>query len=87
MSFGRLEESTHLEKVAGWFGVAAMTVFWGIWREINNKIFNNSTRSPESTFHACASFISFWINLLSGKSRDLALHVKGQSISTGFSDI
>jgi len=52
--------------------VLAAACFWGIWRERNNRIFNDLTRSSEQTYHICFSFIFHWINLLSVSSRELA---------------
>jgi len=66
----RYESFTKRDKVL--WDLSATTIFWGIWRERNNRIFNNSTRSSDQTFHACFTFISYWLNLLSDTSRELA---------------
>ena len=64
----------------------AATIFWGIWRKRNNRIFSNSARSFEHTFYACFTFISYWLSLLSGKSRDLAARIIGHIQTGGTSD-
>ena len=51
--------------------LAATVVFWGVWRERNNRIFNELARSSGQTFHICLLFISYWLNPLSGTSRKM----------------
>ena len=40
--------------------------------ERNNRIFNNSVRSFDQTYNLCLTFISQWLNLLLGTSREMA---------------
>ena len=51
--------------------LAAIAIFWETWREHNNRLFNNSARSTHQTFHVCTTFISYWINFLSGGARKM----------------
>ena len=52
--------------------LSATATIWGIWREWNNKIFNDSARSSNQTFCACFTFISYWINIISGRASERA---------------
>ena len=56
------------------WNLAATTIFLEIWRERNNRIFNESAISSNQTFHVYLSFISFWLNLLSRTCRDIMRH-------------
>ena len=59
--------------------LSTIVIFRGIWREHNNRIFNDLTRSPDQTFHACSTFIYYWFCLLSGGARERAQKTLSQT--------
>ena len=62
------------------WSLAAATVFWGLWRERNNRIFDNIARSFNQILHLCFDLISHWSCLCSGRARELISQTFGQSL-------
>jgi len=72
--FGHLGDIPFKKNEIVIWNLAATTIFLEIWRERNNRIFNESAISSNQTFHVYLSFISFWLNLLSRTYRDVMRH-------------
>ena len=83
----RLNSFNKQERVI--WDLTATAVLWGMWKERNNRIFNNQTRPLAQTSHVCVTFFSYWLNLLSGTSRALAERVveqPGEGVSDRLSE-
>jgi len=65
VSFSHIKPRAGTEKGAKRF-ILQRTSFLKIWRERNNKIFNNFAWSFDQSLHFCYSFISYWGNIRQG---------------------